>query len=328
MSPTKRTSPPSYPATKSWKETASSRRPIRALRSQGLSSRVCSFKRPAMRSRWRRTDSRSSSPRGSWPASGRRRQPRLPRNGNPWWRKFGMAFGSCLGIDDSGPSPGAPEPRISSRVRCSRSSPFTRSASWAWTPSGSDSLEQSAASAGFSAKSWGCIPRSSSRSSEACSRSLGSSSPRGGNSKRFRHPPKIETGVCEPASRSGSHHEDGSETEKGPKPEQDQADYPREERRSHPELLREDRNRQAAHPYEAHRARDEQHHHEEPAAPDAVQRVPKPHPPCADPAGSPVVHDEPHGGGAVFQAYRLRPGHLPRTGGDHRSGGGKDLHPP
>src|SRR2546427_9062787 len=72
MSPTKRPSPPSYPATKSWKETASSRRPIRALRSQGLSSRVCSFKRPAMRSRWGRMDSRSSSPRVSCPGSARR----------------------------------------------------------------------------------------------------------------------------------------------------------------------------------------------------------------------------------------------------------------
>src|SRR5437667_9560628 len=48
MSPTKRTSPPWYPATKSWKETANSRPPIQRLRSQAfprgsvrLSVRLC-----------------------------------------------------------------------------------------------------------------------------------------------------------------------------------------------------------------------------------------------------------------------------------------------
>src|SRR3972149_1575096 len=62
--------------------------------------------------------------------------------------------------------------------------------------------------------------------------------------------------------------------------EGDQGDADRAGDRSGPgaRLLREDREGQPAHPEEAHRARDEQDKHEQPAATDAVRGVAEAHP--------------------------------------------------
>src|SRR5205823_12765315 len=112
----------------------------------------------------------------------------------------------------------------------------------------------------------------------------------------------------------GLHRESHARGDDDAEDDKEHADRARKEPRPNAELLPEDGHGKAAHPYEAHRSRDEEDEHEQPAAADAIEGMAEPHAQRTQAAAMPVVQDESRRGGAVGQADLLGPGDLPHSG--------------